>query len=343
MLKEIEREIARHFSLKWSKKDILFWMGKSRFDIDVLSLDKNLREPIKDFILRGGKRWRPILFLTTLKLLGLDWKKYIDIAFAIELAHNATLIIDDIEDSADLRRGKPTCHKIFGVDIAVNAGNTIYFLPIKILQERNYKNNQQKLKVLQIYSEEMINVHFGQALDITWHRKPHLIKIKQYMEMTRLKTGGLIRMAGRMACVMANKENLEKNIIRFSELAGIAFQIKDDALELESSEEVFGKSFGNDISEGKISLPVIFALQELTPNKKDRLLKILSLHTKEKELLKEAVDMIKESGAVGTSLKYADNLIDSAWQEIEIHLPKNRKEALEDFKKITYFLVKRSK
>ncbi len=106
---------------------------------------------------------------------------------------------------------------------------------------------------------------------------------------------------------------------------------------------VFGKSFGNDITEGKISLPVIFALQRLSEKEKNHLTKILSLHTKKKKLINDAMKIIKKSGAVKDSLKYAENLIDKAWQDIEPYLPRDREKEVEDFKAITYSLVKRNK
>lgn len=344
MLNTIENTIKKYFPEQWSRKDIEFWIGKPRFDVDVNAIQKNLNEPLRDFLLRGGKRWRPVLFLTTLKLLGARWKSYLDVACALELAHNATLIIDDLEDGAELRRGKPVCHRIFGVDMAVNAGCAAYFLPPIILQKRAYKNDRQKAKILQIYNEEMLNVHFGQALDIRWHNKPKEIATDEYLEMCRLKTGGLVRMAVRMACTLSDKsEKFEDDLKKFAESAGIAFQIKDDALEFTSNEKIFGKSFGNDITEGKMSLPVIFAIKKLGVKDKNRLLRILGLHTHDKELLKEAFAIIVESGAVEEALRYADRLIDTAWKGIEPTLPKNKKKELAEFKELTYFLVKRDR
>lgn len=343
MIKEIEETIAKHFHSHWGSKEILFWIKEAKYEVDCQAIDKNLNNPITNFIMRGGKRWRPVLFLTTLRLLGMDWKKHLDVAFALELAHNATLIIDDIEDSAELRRGKPACHKIFGTDIAVNAGVLAHFLPLKILLNKKGITEKQDLELLKIYIEEIINVYFGQTLDIAWHHKPHQITIEQYLEMTRLKTGALIRMAERIACYLAGKEELEKDIVGFAELAGIAFQIKDDCLEFTAKEKVFGKSFGNDITEGKMSLPVIMAMEKLDSISKKRLLEILSMHTRSKKIIKEFMAIISKAGAVDDSLKYADDLIEKAWAKIEHRLPAEKKRCLEDFKNVTYSLVKRNK
>lgn len=344
MIKEIEKTIEKYFPQKWSQGDVKFWMGDPRFDVDVEAINKNLNLPLRDFLLRGGKRWRPVLFLTTLNLFGLNWKKYLDIAFALELAHNATLIIDDIEDNAKLRRGKPTCHKIFGLDTAINTGAFAHFLPVRILQYKKGLSLNERTRIVEIYNEEMINVYFGQTLDIHWHKNTKDIKKSEYLEMCRLKTGGLVRMAVRMACVLAGKDaKIENDFKNFAELVGIAFQIKDDALEFTSDEKTFGKSFGNDITEGKMSLPVVLALEKSDKKSGDRLKNILQNHTRNKKLIKEAFVIIKKTGAVEEAVDYANRLIDEAWEDIETKLPKNRKKELEEFKNLTYFLVKRDK
>lgn len=344
MINEIEKTIEKYFPQKWSQKDVKFWMGDPIFDVDVEAINKNLNLPLRDFLLRGGKRWRPMLFLTTLDLFGLNWKKYLDIAFALELVHNATLIIDDIEDGAKLRRGKPTCHKIFGLDTAINTGAFAHFLPIRILQTKKGLSSNKRARIAGIYNEEIINVYFGQTLDIYWHKNPKDIKKSEYLEMCRLKTGGLVRMAVRMACALAGKDaKLENAFKDFAELVGIAFQIKDDALEFTSNEKTFGKSFGNDITEGKMSLPVVLALEKSNKKSGDRLKNILQSHTRNKKLIKEAFEIIKKTGAVKEAVEYANKLIDGAWNNLEPILPTNRKKELEDFKNLTYFLVKRDR
>lgn len=325
MIEEIEKTIEKYFPEMWDKKDAIFWIRKIRFDIDIEAINRNINLPIRDFILRGGKRWRPVLFLTTLSLLGFDYKKYLDFAFFIECIHNGTLVVDDIEDNAILRRGKPSLHKIFGIDTAINAGNIMYFLPLKILLAKKNLTNEQKIKICRIYSEEMINVHFGQGLDIYWHKNfKDSINVSEYMEMCRLKTGSLARMSLRLACVLGNKSGkIEEAFGKFAETVGIAFQIKDDVLDL-TAEKKFGKSFGNDITEGKLSLPVILTLKSSEKNKRENLLKILKLHTRDRRKIKEAIEIIKETGSVDKSISYADKLISEAWSELEKYMPKNK-------------------
>lgn len=340
MINEIEKTIEKFFPEKWGKKDALFWMGKTIFDIDIEAINRNINLPIRDFILRGGKRWRPILFLTILKLFGSNYKKYLDFAFFVECIHNGTLVADDIEDDASLRRGRPSLHKIFGIDTAINIGNIMYFLPLKILLAKKNLTDEQKIRMCSIYSEEMINVHFGQGLDIYWHKNSKdNISTSEYMEMCRLKTGSLARMSVRFACVLLNKSRkIEESFGKFAETVGIAFQIKDDVLDL-TAEKKFGKSFGNDITEGKFSLPVILTLKSPDKNKKENLLKILKLHTRDSRKIKEAVKIIKESGAVNKSLNYADKLVSDAWNELEKYIPKNKTK--KEFANIISFLTKR--
>jgi len=340
MIKEIERAINKYFPSNWNLNNTKFFLGRNVFDIDNKAIDNNLNAPIRDFLLRGGKRWRPVFFLTSLKLFGLDYKKYIDFASTIELIHNATLIIDDIEDDAELRRGKPVCHKIFGIDTAVNSGIALHFLAGKIFLKRSDLTEEQRLKIMQIYNEEITNVYFGQTIDIYWHKNPKRISVNEYLEMSRLKTGGLIRMSARIACVLARKDRaFEEKFIKFSEMIGIAFQIKDDSLDFVSDKK-FGKSFGNDVTEGKLSLPILFAFENLTQHEGRMLWEILRKHTHSNYLLTRAVQLVLKSGAVKKSLEYADDLVEKAWAKMEKELPKNKN--LEAFKEITYFLLKRT-
>jgi len=106
---------------------------------------------------------------------------------------------------------------------------------------------------------------------------------------------------------------------------------------------LFGKKFGNDISEGKMSLPVILAINKISKKDKSKLLKTLKMHTTNRLLVKNAMSIIKKSGAIEESLKYAEDLIDEAWQKIEPKIKKYNNKDIEDFKDITYYLVKRNK
>ncbi|NPV51266.1 MAG: polyprenyl synthetase family protein [Candidatus Methanofastidiosum sp.] len=337
--KTIERYVPKEMGLNNFK-------SKSRYEVDFKALNYGISQPLWEFLSYGGKRWRPVLFLLISEALGADMKKISDFLVIPEIAHNGTIIIDDIEDGADLRRGKPALHKVYGEDIAINCGNAMYFLPLQVVDEHKGKIEIDILqRVYSIYLEEMRNLHYGQALDITWHKgllkkEP---KVGEYLQMTAFKTGTLARMAARMAVALSEKdEETEDRFGRFAESIGIAFQIQDDLLDLTTTEkerEAFGKSYGNDISEGKRSLAVIYSLLSLEKTKRDRLVKILNSHTKEKKIIEEAINLIKETGSIEISRETANKIVLESWKEIERDLEES--EAKLYLKAFSEFLIKR--
>ena len=212
-----------------------------RYEPDFTSLNYGISRPLWEFLNYGGKRWRPALFLLICEALEANMDLVNDFLIIPEIAHNGTIIIDDIEDGADLRRGNPALHKIYGEDISINCGNAMYFLPLQVINEHKDKIDIHTLyKVYSLYFEEMTNLHYGQALDIDWHKgiinnEPN---VDQYLQMAAFKTGTLSRMSARMAVVLSEKDiKLESKFGRFAENIGIAFQIQDDILEVTTTEE----------------------------------------------------------------------------------------------------------
>jgi len=341
---DIEKQLSKYFPALWTEKDIKYYLKRIEHKIDKNALNQNLNTPIRDFVLRGGKRLRPILFLITLKLFGKKPQKYLDLAVAIEIIHNATLVLDDIEDEALLRRGKLACHRKFGLDTATNVGMSMHILPLRIiLSNHNELSSIQKLKLINVYTDELINVSFGQALDIYWHKntKTNKFTVEKYLEMVRLKTGSLMRMSFRSACVIAGKSQKTENLFtKFAESLGMAFQIIDDSLDLRRPSKKFGKAFGNDITEGKISLPVVYTLETVSKRNKARLLEILEKHTSNKKLILEAVKIIEDSGSIEKSVLYAKHIINDAWSALEKKWRNG--ENLSELEKVTNFLTERT-
>jgi geranylgeranyl pyrophosphate synthase len=260
------------------------------------------------------------------------------------VVHNS-IIIDDVEDEGELRRGKPCLHKIFGIDTAINAGNFLYFLPLLSLIKNKEKFDKETiLRIYEIYSQEMINIHAGQATDIYWHKtgKNNIIE-KQYFQMCAYKTGTLARMVGRMAVAFAGKnKEIEEKMGKIMETIGIAFQIQDDILDIITTgeeREKFGKAFGNDITEGKRTLMVIHTLNKATPEDRKRLDEILKMHTKDRELIKEAIEIIKKYDSINYAKNVAKKMIENAWKEADLIIPEN--EAKHKFKLFMDFLINR--
>ncbi|KYC45761.1 MAG: Geranylgeranyl diphosphate synthase [Candidatus Methanofastidiosum methylothiophilum] len=333
---------------KYIPKDINSYnfKSKSRYEVDFKAINYGISKPIWDFLSYGGKRWRPVLFLLISEALGADMKKISDFLVIPEIAHNGTIIIDDIEDNADLRRGKPALHKVYGEDIAINCGNAMYFLPLQVVEDKKGEIPAETLfRVYSIYLEEMRNLHYGQALDITWHKgilkkEPN---VEEYLQMTAFKTGTLARMAARMAVALSGKDEIVENKFgKFAESIGIAFQIQDDLLDIittEKEREAFGKSYGNDIREGKRSLAIIYTLSTLEKTKREKLIKILNSHTNEKKIIDEAIKLIKETDSIEKSRETANRLVIESWNEINNELKES--EAKINLKAFSEFLIKR--
>ena len=198
------------------------------------------------------------------------------------------------------RRGKPALHILYGEDIAINTGNTLYFLPMLALTKSNMLSEQQKLEVYELYLEEMTRLSFGQGLDIFWHKgKKSNVTEKQYLQMCLFKTGVLARFSAKLGAISANvSPQLVELMGEFGESLGVGFQIQDDVLNLKPQSGKWGKDIGEDITEGKRSLPVISALKKLNSKNHASLLKILDSHTRNRKMIERAISLIERTGAI---------------------------------------------
>jgi len=254
-------------------------------------------------------------------------------------------MIDDIEDSSELRRGKPCTYRMFGTDIAINAGNAMYFLPIlSVIENKDKVTPERKNRLYEIFIQEMVNLSFGQAMDIAWHRgiaNADNITEENYLQMCAYKTGTLARMAARMAAVLAGAgEDLTEKLGRFAEAIGIAFQMQDDVLDLTSGEFAEKKGArGMDITEGKRTLIVIHALEKATAKNKKRLIEILNIHTNDQKLRDEAIDIIKNHSSIEYTKQYAKKLVKKSWSEVDRLLPTS--DAKEKLRAFAVYLIER--
>lgn len=341
----IDKMIERYIPRRFGEDSVVFQLSPPRYAYNLEALDEAIAEPIWEFLDRGGKRWRPSLFLLICEALGKDPMEFLEFAIIPEVIHNATLIIDDIEDSSELRRGKPCTYKLFGLDIAVNVGNAMYYLPLLTLMKNRDKLPPEKLcRLYEIYVQEMINLSFGQAMDIAWHRGlagADRIEEKHYMQMCAYKTGTLARMSARLAAVLAGADDeLVEKLGLFAEAVGVAFQIQDDLLDLTSEEFAERKGGrGQDITEGKRTLMVIYTLRKASAEDRKRLLEILRMHTTNQTLRDEAIRIMKKYGAIEYAKLFARNLVRKSWGEVDKLLPES--DAKEKLKAFVTYLIKR--
>jgi geranylgeranyl pyrophosphate synthase len=342
----IDKAIEKYLPRKFTSNAILFQVDPPRYSCNMETLDKAIAEPIWDMLDRGGKRWRPALFLLICEACGKEADDYLDFAIIPEVVHNGTLIIDDIEDSSDLRRGKPCTYKIFDVDIAVNAGNAMYYLPLVPLMEKKDSLPAETLRdVYEIYVQEMINLSIGQAMDIAWHRglaNANHITEADYLQMCAYKTGTLARMAAKLAAALVGVEaELVDKLGHFAESIGVAFQMQDDILDLTGKEFAEKKGgLGQDITEGKRTLLVICALESASPEDKQRLIDILGMHTSDQALRDEAIAIIQKYGAVEYVQRKAAEMVEESWKQVDKLLSASA--GKEKLKAFAEFLIKRS-
>jgi len=312
-------------------------IGKLRWGLDVGALNGALARPIWDLLDRGGKRWRPFLMRLCFEAIGGsgDIDKFLPI---VEVVHNGTLMTDDIEDASSLRRGKACVHKIFGNDVAINAGNAMYFLPM-IEVVRSDLNLEIKNKIYGVYVEEMVKLHFGQGMDISWHQGNGMPSENEYLQMCAFKTGTLARMAAKFGGVLGGAgEDVVEALGEFAESLGVAFQIQDDILNICPGED-WGKDFGDDISEGKRTLLVIRALEIVGKEDAGDLIGILNLRTKNKVMIGEAIGILRNSGAIEYCEEVAKDLVRDAWEKLDSVLSES--DAKSKLKMFVDFVVER--
>jgi geranylgeranyl diphosphate synthase type 3 len=221
--------------------------------------------------------------------------------------HNASLLIDDIEDNSKLRRGIPVAHSIFGIPSVINTANYVYFLA---LEKCHALNNP---KAMQVFVGELLNLHRGQGHDIAWRDGLNCPTEQEYCEMVMDKTGGLFRLAvGLMQSFATTNKN--KNFSPLVNNLGLYFQIRDDFINLADEEYMKSKSFCEDLTEGKFSYPIIHCIQS---NPSDtRLLSILKQKTEDVDVKRYAQGLMRDAG----SLRHTREKCYSLKQEIILQI-----------------------
>lgn len=343
--KVIDKVIEKYVPREYDYNSINFALGPASYKYNLEAPNKFLAEPVWDLFDRGGKRWRPVLFLLVAEALGGDPEKYIDLVVFPEVIHNGTLIIDDIEDMSDERRGEPTLHKIYGIDISINAGNTLYYLALlPLLRNKDKFDEDILLKIYETYIQEMIRIGFGQGTDIAWHNglaNANDISEDEYLEMCSNKTGCIARLSAKIAAIISRRDDDEiQTIGKFTETIGVAFQIQDDILNVSGEKFAKGKGgLGEDITEGKRSLMVIHTLKNANKEDRERLLNILKMHTTDQKIRDEAITIMKKHGSIEYSKKRARKMVQDSWAEIEELLPESS--AKKKLKAFAYYLIER--
>jgi octaprenyl-diphosphate synthase len=207
----------------------------------------------------GGKRLRPALVVLTAKALGYQGQAHHEMAAVVEFIHTATLLHDDVVDASDLRRGRETANALFGNAASVLVGDFLYSRAFQMMVA------QHNMRVMEVLSEATNIIAEGEVLQLMNCNDPDIDEAA-YLQVIRYKTAKLFEAAGRLGAIVNGAERaLEDALGAYGMHLGTAFQIIDDVLDYSGETDVIGKNVGDDLSEGKPTLPLLFAMKHGTP------------------------------------------------------------------------------
>nr|MDO8134216.1 polyprenyl synthetase family protein [Candidatus Njordarchaeum guaymaensis] len=265
---------------------------------------KELYALMRDYPMRGGKRLRPAFCLLSCEAFGGDPKRALKAATALEVFQNWALIHDDIEDDSEMRRGKPCLHRIYGVPLAINAGDALHVKMWEVLfDNRGLLGPELTFRILDEFKRLCMETVEGQAIEINWvTNNKYDLHEEDYYQMAGKKTSWYtIITPFRVGAVIAGADELlVDGLIDFGWKLGIAFQIQDDLLNLIGEEKKYGKEIGGDIAEGKRTLMLINLLNICNKVEKGNTMKILnkSRSAKSSKEIKFVIDLMKKYGTL---------------------------------------------
>jgi geranylgeranyl diphosphate synthase type II len=260
-------------------------------------LTLNLHKAMQHSLFAGGKRIRPILSIASFEAAGGKGERILPFACALEMIHTYSLIHDDLPaiDNDDYRRGKPTCHKVFGEAIAILAGDGLLTEAFRLMTSRPGKNHSScdDALVLDLINEVaqaagVLGMVGGQVVDVESEGKTVDLPTVQYIHTH--KTGAMILASVRVGAKLAGaKEPLLKALTRYGESLGLAFQVADDILNVEGKASLMGKKTGSDQVKGKATYPFVLGVEESK--------------RRSKELVEMAVEALKSLGPEADPLR----------------------------------------
>ena len=229
---------------------------------------QGLYAPVTYVLSMGGKRIRPVLMLMAYNLYKEDVTRIFALATGIEVYHNYTLLHDDLMDRADRRRGKETVHKVWGDNAAILSGDAMLVLAYQFMAQCPAEHLKE---VMDLFSLTALEICEGQQLDMEFEDRKD-VKEEEYLEMIRLKTSVLLAASLKIGAILggASAEDAER-LYDFGVNLGVAFQLKDDFLDVYGNSAVFGKNIGGDILCNKKTYMLIKAFEHATDRQRDEL------------------------------------------------------------------------
>ena len=271
---------------------------------------KKLYDAAGHLIVHGGKRLRPYMVIRSCQILKGKVSKAMPAASAVEMVHNFTLVHDDIMDNDEMRHGVPTVHKKFGIPIAILAGDVLFSKAYQVITESKLSTNATTQLVSRL-AKACVDVCEGQLLDVKMAEEKKIPTQAEYITMIDKKTAALFDVSCAMGAICAtNKAKDISNLSSFGRNLGIAFQITDDLIGVMGDPKVTKKPVGNDLREGKKSLPILMAIKLAKGKDKKTIIKAFGNSKVTRNDLNKAVDVIRSLGIEENvrkqALKYAE-------------------------------------
>jgi len=263
----------------------------------------------------GGKRLRPLLMVLSARLVGYNGDYEKTFSTALEYLHAATLLHDDLVDDATLRRGKPVAHSKWGNSITVLVGDYLLARALSI------SAGTGRLRVVQILAGLTENMSQGEVHQLMRKGDINLTE-DEYKEVIRRKTAMPFEAACRVSAIIADAtEEQERALAEYGYNLGIAFQMADDLFDYTLQTSEFGKEVGGDLREGKLTLPVIYALKQARSDDRDVMVRIIQDHDFSEKDFKILTDLLEKYGGLAYTQDMAASYIDTAKKALAIFVP----------------------
>jgi len=300
--------------------------------LEELTSDVILINQIGHYIINsGGKRLRPMLLLLTAKALNYNSDKHLLLAAVIEFIHTATLLHDDVVDESDLRRGKDSANAVWGNAASVLVGDYLYSSAFEMMVRTN------NMRVMEVLSKTTTAIAEGEVLQLLNCNNPATTEEK-YLEVISRKTAILFSAATRLGAILADASpEVENSLAAYGQHLGIAFQLIDDALDYTSTKDELGKNLGDDLAEGKPTLPLIYAIEKGTPEQANVIIEAIKAGSRDS--FNAVYDIVKATNAIDYTESRADEEAEKAIKALE---PLPESEFKEALKLLAQFSVQRN-
>jgi octaprenyl-diphosphate synthase len=270
----------------------------------------------------GGKRIRPLLLLLSARLCGYAGRDHHQLGSLVEFIHTATLLHDDVVDDADIRRGRRTARKVWGNQISILVGDYLYSKAMALVVEFESQG------INEVLAEACTKMAEGEVLQLYYNGNPDMPEI-DYIKIVEHKTAGLIAAACRMGAILADASDVQQDALyRFGQYIGIAFQVADDTLDYTANGESLGKTLGQDLRQGKATLPLLHLLHHCPEHDRQMIKDRMETRTLDEKDLHRLIHLMEDYGSIAYAMNRAQSYIAAAKRELNVFEDSTARRAL---------------